>query len=159
MVQFLSSLQEAPRVINEAISVACTTQSWEIFAVSVEGFSETLCLLTKALPFFLFRFVYCYTSDGTFDQVFKFILLIWLVTSCQLPYHTANRCLSQPNFIRATHCHNMTVKQTPTLLFSNEICVILGQYVHSKNNRYSAEMACKRTARHYMWSELMCGVL
>jgi hypothetical protein len=31
MIQFLSTLQEAPRVFSDAISKACMTHSWEIF--------------------------------------------------------------------------------------------------------------------------------
>jgi len=31
MAQFLSTLQEAPRVFSDAISETCTTHSWEIF--------------------------------------------------------------------------------------------------------------------------------
>jgi len=90
----------------------------------------------------------------------QFISIIWLVTFCQLPHHTEIRCLNKTTFIRATDSLHMTVKQTATILFfSNEIWVNLSEYVHSKNNRYSAEMACKCTTRHYMTSKLVCGVL
>jgi hypothetical protein len=34
MVQFLSTLQEALRVFSNAISRACTAQSWEMFCCS-----------------------------------------------------------------------------------------------------------------------------
>jgi hypothetical protein len=70
----------------------------------------------------------------------KFISLISLITSFQLHYHTEIRWLNEPTINRSTGSRHMTEKQTPTFfLYSNEICVNLREYVHSKNNRYSAK--------------------
>jgi len=69
----------------------------------------------------------------------QFISLISLVTSFRIPYHIEIRCLSKPTIIRVTDSRHKMVKRTATfLLFSNEIWVNLSEYVHSKNNRYSA---------------------
>ena len=57
MVQFLSTLQEAPRVVSDATLVACTTHSWEMFCC----FSRTILGgivstdISITLPFILFR--------------------------------------------------------------------------------------------------------
>ena len=123
-----------------------------------------MCLLINELLFLLFRFAYCFSSDGTsagytFHSP-QFILLISSVTSCQLPYHNEIRCLSKPTFIRATDSHHKMVKQTATLRqYKNEIWVNLSEYVHSKNNSYSVVNCTKCTTRHYRTSKLVCGVL
>ena len=140
MVQFLSTLQEAPRVFSDVISVACTTHSWGIFCcfcgrilggTASVGVGVTHLISLRILLFFWRHIRWLYIS---FDP--QFILLKSLVTSCQLPYHIEIRYFSKPTVIRADSPH-LKVKQTATLLFSNEIWVILCEYVHSKNNRYS----------------------
>ena len=143
MVPFLSSLQEASRVFSEAISVACTTQSWENFyCFSGRILVGTVYSRRRYSSFYFASYIVILLTAHLLARYSirsspQFISLISLVTYCQLPYHIANRCLGKPNFIRATHCRHITVTQTGTLLFSNEICVNLREYVHSKNNRYS----------------------
>jgi RNA 3'-terminal phosphate cyclase len=67
MVQFLSTLQEAPRVFSDAISEACTTYSWEIFCyfpgrilggtVSTDiGVSRSCILFGIFFPLYTFLF-------------------------------------------------------------------------------------------------------
>jgi hypothetical protein len=122
MVQFLSTLQEAPRVFSDAISEACTTHSWEIFCC-FSGRILAVYWYTRYSPFYFASHIFILLTAHLLTRHSirsgpQFISLISLVTSCQLPYHIAFRCLSKPTFIRATDRRHMAVKQTATLLFS-----------------------------------------
>ena len=75
-VQFLSTLQEAPRVLSEVISVACTTHSWEIFcSFSGRILGGTVSTDTSVtLPFISLRILLFFRQhicwlDIPFDQV------------------------------------------------------------------------------------------
>ena len=63
-VQFFFKLQEAPRVVSDVISVAFATHSWE-FCFSGRILGGTVSVDVGVTHHFLFRFAFCYSSDGT----------------------------------------------------------------------------------------------
>jgi hypothetical protein len=94
MVKFVSTLQKSPPVFSDAISVACTAHSWEMFCCSFGRILRGNVSTDMCYPSFYFvsHFIILLSAHllarYSFQSVYKFTSFISLVTSSQIPYHT-----------------------------------------------------------------------